>query len=123
MSAGVFQTARYELDSTNGGYVMRCRVQPETLSATFASVANAQAGGSVNAPGSAKASKGKREFGVGMRSVSIEFTGTPPTGYSDENVRIPVLDPDTYASWVLEATGTYLGVAAKIVGRTPESVV
>jgi len=122
MSSGTFTTSKYELSSDNGGYIVKCRVQPETLTATFASTENDPPAGAINAPGSARSSKGRREFGIGMRYVTIEFTGTLPTGYSGDLVKIPVLTPATYAAWTEEATGTYLGVAAKIKSKSLESV-
>lgn len=82
MSAGSFESAFYEMSEENGGFVLRCRVQPETLAATVASTANA---------------------GVNMRYVTLGFTGAPPAGYSGDPVRIPVLDPAVFAEWTLGA--------------------
>lgn len=122
MSAGPFETTFYELSSENGGFIMRCRVQPETLAATINSVANAGAAGPADAPGSATISQGRRTAGVNMRYVTLGWTATPPTGYSGDPVRIPVLLPATFASWSLGATGTYLGAAVEVLGRTGETV-
>lgn len=122
MSSGNFVSTKYQLDTGNGGYICRARVQQETLDATFASTENAVPSGAVNLAISAQSAKGKREFGIGMRYVVIRFTGEPPTGYSGDDVRIPVLSPTTYAAWVPEATGTYLSTAAKIVKRFAEDL-
>ena len=122
MSAGAFQTAFYEMSAENGSYVLRCRVQPETLAASIASTANASAAGPATAPGSATISQGRRTAGVNMRSVTLAWTATPPTGYSGDPVRIPVLDPAVFAEWTLGATGTYLGAAVEVVGRSSETV-
>jgi hypothetical protein len=123
MSAGAFTLSKYKCDAQNGGYVLTCRVQPETLAASIALTANAAPSGAINAPGSATVSQGKRSAGVNMRTVSLAWSGAPPTGYSvNRTVRIPVLDPETYAAWEVGATGTYLGAGVQVVGRSPETV-
>jgi len=122
MSAGVFETAFYETSSENGGFVLRCRVQPETLAASIDGTANASATGPATAPGSATSSQGRRSAGVNMRYVSLGWTATPPTGYSGDTVRIPVLDPATFTAWTLGATGTYLGAAVEVLSRVGETV-
>jgi len=122
MSAGEFNREFYEMSSENGGYILSCRVQPETLAAEINSVANAGAEGPADAPGSATISQGRRSAGVNMRYVTLAWTATPPTGYSGDNVRVPVLTPATFASWSLGQTGTYLGAAVEVVGRVGETV-
>lgn len=122
MSAGAFENSFYEMSAENGGFIMRCRVQPETLAATIATVANAGVSGPATAPGSATISQGRRTAGVNMRYVTLKWTGTKPTGYDGPTVRIPVLDPAVYAAWTLGATGTYLSQDVEVTGRTPETV-
>jgi len=122
MSAGAFENTFYELSDENGGFIMRARVQPETLAATIGSTANAGAAGPADAPGSATISQGRRSAGVNMRYVSLRWTGDPPEGYDGLTARIPVLTPATFAAWTLGATGTYLGEAVEVVGRTGETV-
>lgn len=122
MSAGVFEIEFYELDTGNGGGVASIRVQPETVAATINGAANAGASGPATIPLFAKAAKGVREYGIGARSVTLRFTGAPPTGYSGDDVRIPVLLESTYASWALNETGSYLGAAVQVVGRSPERI-
>ena len=122
MSAGTFETAFYETSSENGSFKLRCRVQPETLAATIGGTANDGVTGPATAPGSATISQGRRSAGVNMRYVTLKFTGTPPTGYSGDPVRIPVLDPAVFAEWTLGRTGTYLGAAVEVVGRVGETV-
>lgn len=122
MSAGPFTTAFYETSSENGSFVLRCRVQPETLAATIDGVANDGVAGPATAPGSATISQGRRTAGVNMRYVTLAWTGTPPTNYSGDPVRIPVLDPATFAAWTLGATGTYLTVAVEVLSRVGETV-
>ncbi len=122
MSAGPFERTFYETSTENGGFILSCRVQPETLAATIGGSANAAPDGPATAPGSATISQGRRSAGVNMRYVSLEFTGAAPTGYSGDPVRIPVLDPATFASWTLGATGTYLGSDVQVIGRTGETI-
>jgi len=123
MSAGNFTTAFYELSAENGGYIMSCRVQPETLAATIGGTANAGVTGPATAPGSATISQGRRTAGVNMRYVVLQWTADKPEGYEGRTVKIPVLDPAVYADWTKGATGTYLGEAVKVVGRQGETVV
>lgn len=122
MSSGAFESAFYETSTENGGFILRARVQPETLAASFGSVANAGVVGPATAPGSATISQGRRTAGVNMRYVTVRWTGSPPTDYSGLTARIPVLDPTVFAAWTLGAEGTYLATAAEVVGRNPETV-
>jgi hypothetical protein len=122
MSAGVFESSRYELSAENGGGIAPCKVQPETLAATIDGVANDAPTGAVTIPNSANMVGPRNANGIQSRYVTLEWTGAPPTGYSGDNVRIPVLQPSTYAAWTKDATGTYLGAGVKVVGRIPERV-
>jgi len=122
MSSGVFETAFYETSSENGGFILRCRVQPETLAATIDGTANAGVVGPATAPGSATSSQGRRSAGVNMRYVTLGWTGGAPTDYSGDPVRIPVLDPATFTAWTLGATGTYLATAVEVLSRVGETV-
>jgi len=122
MSAGPFVTTFYETSSENGSFVLRARAQPETLAATIDGTANAGVDGPATAPGSATISQGRRSAGVNMRYVTLGWTGSPPTGYSGDPVRIPVFDPAVFAAWTLGETGTYLGAAVEVLSRVGETV-
>ncbi len=122
MSAGPFQSAFYETSAENGGFVLRCRVQPETLACVIEGEANAGVSGPATAPGSATISQGRRSAGVNMRYVLLGWRASPPTGYSGDPVRIPVLDPTVFAAWTLGGTGTYLGAAVEVLGRNGETI-
>lgn len=122
MSSGAFENVFYEMSSENGGFILRARVQPETLSAAFGGTANAAPSGPATAPGSATISQGRRTAGVNMRYVTVAWTGDPPDNYSGLTARIVVLDPAVFADWTLGSTGTYLSTAAEVVGRTGETV-
>lgn len=124
MSAGRFTRTRYELDQANGGIVLACKVQPETLAATIGTTANAAPADPVDFNFSATISQGRRSAGVNMRSVTLAWTTDPPEGYAaGGTIRIPVLTPATFAAWTLGATGTYLGTGVTVVGRSPETLV
>lgn len=122
MSAGQFQNAFYETSAENGSFVLRCRVQPETLAASIAATPNAGVAGPANAPGSATISQGRRTAGVNMRYVTLKFTGALPEGYSGDPVRIPVLSPTVFAAWTLGATGTYLASPVEVLSRVGETI-
>ena len=123
MSQGAFERTFYEMSADNGGFVVPCRVQPETIAAEFASVDNEPPEGPADFPASATVSQGKRTAGVNMRTVTIAWTGAPPTNYqATGRITIPVLQPSTFANWTVGSTGTYLATAAEIVGRSPETV-
>lgn len=122
MSAGDFQRSFYGLDTGNGGGVARIRVQPETIAASIESTANAAPAGPATVPTSAQVSAGNREIGIKARTVTLDWTGAPPDGYSGDPVTIPVLQEATFAAWVLGGTGTYLGAGVEVIGRSPERV-
>lgn len=119
MSAGAFSLSRYQSDTTAN--IFACRVQPETLAAVVATVANAAPAGAVTMPGRLKLSAGRKAAQVRARKVTLAFTATPPSGYkSGTTVKITAMTPAFFAACVIGATGTYLGVAVQVVGRTPE---
>ena len=122
MSAGEFERSKYEASVDNGGGIYPIRVQPETTLLAIAGTANDPPAGAVDQRVTAKASKGKREYGVGPRQVVLAWTGAPPTDYSGDNVTVPVLTPGAFADYTIGATGTYLGAACEVVSRLPESV-
>lgn len=118
MSAGNFIRSRYESDAGN---IHPIRIQPETADATIGSV-NAAPAGAVDVPISARVSGGSRQIGLTARKVRLAFTGTPPTGYAANSVvTIPILTPARFNSVAVGTTGTYLGTAVEVVGKTSES--
>lgn len=117
MSAGPFTRAFYQLSSENGGGVVACRVQPETLTFQVAP------SGPATIPGRARMSGGKRRFGINARAITGVWVGAAPDGYDPNGtIRIPILNPADYATLSLGETITYLGNDLQIVGRTPEAV-
>jgi len=121
MSSGPFTLTKYETDN---GDVVPIKVQPETLTATFAGTANAAPTGasSVGFP-SADISRSKRAIGIHARSISVKIT-EPATGYTDNAlVRIPVLNPTV---WTGAAKGDAVTCAAgtgTVAGKSPEFIV
>lgn len=122
MSAGPFDRSRYEADAGNGGTIHPIRIQPETAGLTIGGIANDPPTGVANSPFAARARKGKREYGLGARVVTIAWDTTPPAGYSMETLTIPVLTPAAFAAYIPDSTGTYLGTACKVVSRGPENL-
>lgn len=121
MSAGAFVRSAYETDS---GAVAAIRVQPETLTLTLGGSANAAAGGAVTLPGSARVSGGSRSVGINARKVRISFGDAPPAGYkANSTIALPWLVAATFNALPASgSTGTYLGSAVTLVGKSPERV-
>lgn len=120
MSAGAFEITAYETDS---GAIHPIRIQPETAAAAIGGATNAAPAGAATGLGSASVSRGRRANGINARLVRLRFTGTPPTGYqANGTVTIPALQPEFYDAAVRGATATYLGVAAEVSGRSPETI-
>lgn len=120
MSAGAFEISKYETDS---GAIHPIRIQPETAAAAIGGATNAAPAGAVDGLGSASVSRGRRANGINARLVRLRFTGAPPTGYlANGTVTIPALAPEFYDAAVRGAEATYLGVAAEVTGRSPETI-
>lgn len=119
MSAGAFSRSRYQTDE---GEIHPIRVQPETILANVGA-ANTAPTGSVTQSAFAKVSKGRREYGIGARSVSVIFTATPPVGYKlDQTYRIPILTPTAFSAALVGGTGTYLSTAIEIISKNTEQI-
>lgn len=123
MSAGAFTFTVYTASYADGA-AHPIRVQPETLAATAGGIANAAADGvDANNPISAMVSASKRSLGLHARTVTLELTGTPPTGYKvGSRVRIPCLTEGFYDAVAIKGTPvTYLGTTWRTSYVTPES--
>ena len=121
MSAGAFEDAKYGQDS--GTNVWPCRAQPETKGLTLNSVANAYPVAAVTAGlPTIKLRKSKREFGLPIRTVTVELTadGTEATAQylSGTLHTIPVFVKATWDGYTLGQTGTYLGIACRYSGKS-----
>lgn len=121
MSAGTFIRTRYELSN---GEICRIRIQPETLALEIGGTANAApVGATTLGDVSATVSQSKRANGIKPRTVSVEFTGALPDGYSGDPIsNLPVLTPGVFNGWALDDTGSYLGAPVRLVGKSGEQV-
>lgn len=120
MSSGGFLKAIYETDA---GFKANVKIQPETLDATIGGTANNSATGPLS-PGfpSAKVGSGRRTIGINCRLVRVKLTAVKDGYKPDEPLTIPALTPAFYNACATGATGTYLGTACEVIGRTPEDL-
>jgi len=122
MSAGNFVTSRYETNSPAlGGIIMPIKVQPETLLLTIGGVTNDPPAGAIDFPLRVSVSAGNTQYGVRPRKATLRFTGAPPTGYSGDDVSVPLLTPAMAAAAAPGETGTYLSAAVEVMTTKPES--
>lgn len=118
MSAGAFTRTFYEDDD---GDIHPIRVQPETLSATFASTANAAPAGPTDSDISAQITGSRRGLGLFARYVTVRFTATPPTGYlANQSYKIAVPTLSVFNGISVNGVAEYLGVAAQVISKTSE---
>ena len=118
MSSGGFENERYQLD--DGTTIVPNKVQPETLGLTDGTTANESPAGVITLEVTAYARKNKRQYGIGARYVTLKWVGSPPTGYDDDNVTVPVLTLAAYNAYVRGTAMTYLGTNCEVVSRTGE---
>jgi hypothetical protein len=120
MSSGAFQSAKYQ---ANNGDIYECRVQPETLALTLNAVANDEPSGDINMSTTARTRGSRRRFGVTARTVTLRWTGSPPTGYKDDElIYVPVMQSSTFDAYDRGQTGTYLGAGVQFVSKTNEQL-
>lgn len=122
--AGPFSIAKYE--SSEGTFVYKIKVQPETIAASFGSTSNAEPSGA-RTPflPSAVISRSRRSIGVHPRTVSVKVTATGVSAANAVNsiIQIPILSKATYAAIVEGAVGVYQGDTIVVVTRHPENIV
>lgn len=121
MSAGPTIRSFYE---TNGGAIARIRVQPETELATIGGAVNDAPAGPPTVSTTAKVSKGRREYGIGVRKVGFVFDpGQEPDGYKPgQLIYIPVMTRARYDAQVVGAPMTYLLGTGVCVSKLEESI-
>lgn len=120
MSSGPYLRAFYQ---TNSDLIAPIRIQPETGALALSEANNTIPAGPADIPVSARVSNNNRSIGIKPRTVTIRFTGTPPTGYSpNSNITLPWLVPTTWEALSVGSTGTYLGTAVTLVGKAPERI-
>lgn len=122
MSAGQFIEAFYQTDGLEIG---RCQVQPETLDLVIGTTENVSSSGPSDLPIDIRMNGRANRFSIRARYVVVRWGGTPPAGYFPEGLlRIPVLLPATYTSYIQAgrgATGTYLGATIVLVRWVAEN--
>lgn len=117
---GPFTRGKYE---TNRGLITNIRVQDETVACTINGVANDEpTGDRTGGLPSAKVSGGRREIGINARTVTLILTAAK-AGYTvGKPLTIPALTSDFYDACETGETGTYLGVACEVIGRSDEVI-
>jgi hypothetical protein len=119
MSTGAFETGKYE--QNGGANIWPCKAQPETKGLTLGGTANAYPTDpiTVGLP-KIKLRKTRREFGLPIRTVTVELTadGTGVTADMETGSlhTIPVFQESVWAGYGEGQTGTYLGIACKFAG-------
>lgn len=121
MSAGTFEDAKYE--QANGDNVWPCRAQPESKGLALGGVANAYPTDAVTAGlPKIKLRKTRREFGLPIRTVTIELTADGTGGnaeYKSGTLHVvPVFQQSVWEGYDEGQTGTYLGIACKYINKT-----
>jgi len=122
MSAGVFVDSRYKSDND---LVFPIRIQPETAQLVLDTATNTA---TVNDVGAGLPTlvtrKSRKGFGVHPRFVTIELTANGTGAKADylegTQHRVPILQKAMWESLVKGDVGTYLGIACKLVSKTPE---
>lgn len=125
MSAGAFEISRYQASYNGGTEIHPIKIQPETLLAEINGVANDAPTGALTNPISASVSKGKREYGLCARFVTLRAPATgQPTGYEPRGLtKIPALTTAFFDEANRGVTCTYLGASFTVVSSTQEGVV
>lgn len=118
MSAGTFTRTFYADDD---GDIHPIRLQPETLEATFNSVANAAPAGPTDSDISAQVTGSRRGLGLFARYVTVKFTSDVPPEYAANQVyKITVPSPTVYNGITVNSAGVYLGEAIQVISKTDE---
>ena len=107
------------------------KIQPETTQATLGGEANnfpaSNTAGVTKSKISCKVSKGRKEIGLGPRTVSLKFStgeGTFPDGYKPGTIlTIPVFKKSLWDSVSKGDTANYLSKACVVTSTSPESKV
>jgi len=119
MSAGLFTNSKYNSSETL--FIHPIRVQPETITATIATIPNSPPSGDISNPVSAQVSASTRALGLHARKIFAKLAGTPPTGYAaGSKISIPALTESFYTAATNGATMNYLGTTWTVTGRRAE---
>jgi len=121
MSSGPFVLSTYETDN---GDLVPIKLQPETLTATFAGTANAAPAGAVT-PGfpSADVSRSKKSIGIHARTVSVKITDPADPAGLPGLTRIAVPNPTVYNAIVKGAAVVCSAGTGTVAGKSSETIV
>lgn len=123
MSAGGFSRSKYAATYDTGA-IHPIRVQPETIEMALTSsttTTNAPPSGAVNNPISALVSRPLRGKGLRPRKVTLQLSGTAPTGYAAGSVvSLPVLNTTLFAGLTNGTSVNYLGTTWEVISTDPE---
>lgn len=119
MSSGAFTSSKYE---ANSGDIYPVKVQPETLTLALGSATNTAPTGAADQTIRAKVSGSRRGYGVHCRTVTIQFTADKDEYVENATITLPWLQQTSWEALVPDVTGTYLGTACKLVGKSPERI-
>ena len=123
MSSGTFLRSRYAA-TWDTGAIHPIRVQPETIAMALTSnttTTNAPPSGAINNPISAMVSRPLRGKGLRPRKVTLQLTGTAPTGYANGSVvSLPVLNTTLFAALTNGVSVNYLGTTWEVISTDPE---
>lgn len=124
MSAGVFETAVYEVATPPRTGRINCRVQPETLELVIDGATNSGSTDTANQLASLNINGGRRTNGVTPTKVRMKWTATFPATYDPNGiVTVPLLNDAIRAKAAIKgATGTYLSQPIEVVGTSPEYI-
>lgn len=120
MSAGSFIKSRYQ---TDGGEILRCRVQPETeLLTDDGTVFNSAPVAAATLPWSLKLGKNRQELGLHPRRIRVIFDqGTAPATYKQNQVLdIPIMTKAAFDAFITKTAFEYLNAPCTLVGFTNE---
>lgn len=119
MSSGAFVSSKYE---SNAEDIYPIRIQPETLALTLGSATNTAPTAAVDQVVRAKVSGSRRAYGVHTRTVTVELTAALDDYEEGSLITLPWLQADTWEALAPDTTGTYLGVACRLAGKSPEKI-
>lgn len=106
-----------------GANIHPIRIQPETQTLQIGVAENNPPAGAINNPRRVFVSGSRRRRGlIFSRMIRVTWAGAPPTGYlAGSTLSIPALNEAIYNAAEQDgAAGTYLGVAIRVVGRSPQ---
>jgi hypothetical protein len=120
MSAGSFQTTKYESDT---GDIHLITVQPETVAATFGGTANAAPSDAITSPFAAEVNRGARAYGLRPRKVNVSFEDDAPEGYRPyTTLQLVVLQESVFSGIGVGDAVVYAGGTGEVTSKVSENI-